>query len=182
MTNELRSKRQGPIAPFADAVAGLSIHDDRVKLGVKGSSLIGWAQRNGFSLPENLYDVSNAGDQGLIARVGSQEIILECPANDPLLTAMDEALAASDAGVYRIEQQVSTIELSGPNALRILAQTCAVTFATDPAGRIVYTRVAGVSCGIIVLEDQDGRTYRLWVDYTLTPYLWETLVEIARGL
>jgi sarcosine oxidase gamma subunit len=89
---------------------------------------------------------------------------------------------AADAGIYRIEQQFCTVELRGPNAPGILAQTCGVNFSAEPAGRIVYTRIAGVSCGVIVLDDQARRTYRVWVDYTLAPYLWETFVQIVREL
>ena len=58
----------------------------------------------------------------------------------------------------------------------------ACAFAKQPAGRIVFTRIAGVSCGILVLGEGADRFYRLWVDYTLAPYLWETLVEIVREM
>jgi hypothetical protein len=48
----------------------------------------------------------------------------------------------------------------------------------DPFANI-YTRIAGVSCGIIPFEESGQRLYRIWVDYTLAAYLWETLAEIA---
>jgi sarcosine oxidase gamma subunit len=31
-------------------------------------------------------------------------------------------------------------------------------------------------------EEAGQRVYRLWVDYSLAPYLWKTLAEIAAGL
>ena len=35
-------------------------------------------------------------------------------------------------------------------------------------------RVAGVSCAVLPRGDGEARTYRLWVDYSLAPYLWTT--------
>ena len=59
-----------------------------------------------------------------------------------------------------------------------MIQTCGVNFLQEPPNRIVYTRVAGASCGIIPTANK----YRIWIDYTLAPYLWETLSEIAHDL
>jgi sarcosine oxidase gamma subunit len=66
--------------------------------------------------------------------------------------------------------------------MRILLQTCGIDMAQESAGRIAYTRVAGVSCGIIPEVSGGERRYRLWCDYTLAPYLWENLVTILREL
>lgn len=156
--------------------------DDLVKLGLKGPGLDAWAQQHGFQLPSRLYDVAPVGEQGLLARVGAQEIILECPESDALLLAMEKALLVGDAGLYRIEQQSATFELAGEKAIPVLAQTCGVHFSHEPSGRIAYTRVAGVACGVIVLADNGQQTYRIWTDYTLSLYLWETFVEIIDGL
>jgi sarcosine oxidase gamma subunit len=91
-------------------------------------------------------------------------------------------LQTVDNGVYRIEQQSVTLVLAGDAALGVLAQTCGVDFVGELADRMVYTRVAGASCGVLPREEAGQRVYRLWVDYSLAPYLWKTLAEIAAGL
>jgi heterotetrameric sarcosine oxidase gamma subunit len=155
---------------------------DLVKLGVKGPGLDEWARRCDIALPEALYDTLPVGRDGVLARVGSGELILESAADDPLLGRFAEALQAADGEVYRIEQQSVTVVLSGECALGILAQTCGVDFAAESVGRIVYTRVAGAACAVLPREEDGQRAYRLWVDYSLAPYLWETLAEIALDL
>ncbi len=83
------------------------------------------------------------------------------------------------AEVYRIEQQSMTIELSGPRANRALAQTCGVDFSVEPTLKIIYTRLAGASCGIIPLGEKQQPVYRIWIDYTFGEYLWDVLGEIV---
>jgi len=160
----------------------LSHPAELVKLGVKGPKLTQWAQSHGIELPFTLYDAVGVGQRGLLVRVGGEEIILECEENDPWLAKFEKALDESCPDVYRIEQQSATIELSGKYANRVLAQTCGVNFSREPAARIVYTRVAGASCGIIAMEKNGQRIYRIWIDYTLTSYLWETLTEIVHDV
>ena len=75
-----------------------------------------------------------------------------------------------------------TLVLEGDEALGILAQTSGVDFVGELADRMVYTRVAGASCGVLPREETGQRVYRLWVDYSLAPFLWETLAEIAADL
>jgi sarcosine oxidase gamma subunit len=60
----------------------------------------------------------------------------------------------------------------------MLLQTCGVDMSAEPAGRIVFTRVGGVSCGLIPQGNGAERSYRVWCDYTLAPALWETLCSI----
>lgn len=155
---------------------------DLVKLGVKGPSLDAWAEQHEIELPADIYDILTVGQNGVLARVGTGELILECAPDDALLTQFESALHTVDTGVYRIEQQSVTLVLAGDAALGILAQTCGVNFAREPVGRMVYTRVAGASCGVLPQEQSGQRSYRLWVDYSLAPYLWKTLAEIAAGL
>ena len=92
---------------------------------------------------------------------------------------MEAALAAADRDGYRVEQQSLSLVLKGDAALVVLAQTCGMDWAREPTGRIAYTRVAGASCAVLPLADGDLRSYRLWVDYSLASYLWETLAQIA---
>lgn len=165
-----------------EVLAVLRHPTDRVKLGVKGPGLVAWAEQHEIELPVEVYDTLLVGQHGVLARVGTGELILECAPDDALLTRFESALQTVDTGVYRIEQQSVTLVLAGNAGLGVLAQTCGVNFANEPVGRMVYTRVAGASCGVLPQEQSGQRSYRLWVDYSLAPYLWETLAEIAAGL
>ena len=42
-----------------------------------------------------------------------------------------------------------TLVVQGDDAEGILAQACAVDLAREPAGRMVYTQVAGAACGVL---------------------------------
>jgi hypothetical protein len=179
------SIRRSPIAQLVESsketLKGLQYRGELVKVGVKGADLSAWAQKYQLEIPETFYDVLAVGVHGLLARVGAQEIVLECAEDDALLLTMEQALRAS-GNVYRIEQQSVTFELRGAQALPVLAQTCGVNLHREPPARIIYTRIAGVACGVIPMEESSERAYRIWVDYTLAPYLWETFVEIIREL
>ena len=152
-----------------------------VKLGVKGPGLVAWAGQHDIELPVEIYDTLVVGQNAVLVRVGTGELILQCVLKDELLTRFESALQTADTGVYRIDQQSVTMVLQGDAGLAVLAQTCGVNFASEPADRMVYTRVAGVSCGVLPGEQEGRRVYQLWVDYSLAPYLWETLAEIAAG-
>lgn len=151
-----------------------------VKLGVKGPGVNTWGQSLGLSLPTKLYDVQVIGTDGRVARVGTNEIIVEFPAANDLVTRMETSLQNAPAGVYRIEQQSRSLFLSGDKALQVFAQTCGVKMADEPHDRIIYTRVAGVSCGIIPLRIGAAVEYLIWVDPASAPYLGQTLATIAR--
>ena len=173
--------RRSPIA--ATLAEGISdsefVHPtDLIKIGIKGRALAQWAAALGIDFPPALYDTRPVGDHGLLARVGSGEIVLESLPNDPLLASLQRGLEQPSPGIYRVEQQAVTFELSGPHALGVFAQTCGLEIKACEPRRIVFTRVAGVSCGLIPLDRDGGVIYRFWVDYTFAPYLWNTLAEI----
>ena len=120
---------------------------------------------------------------GFWARVGAGELILECQAEDELWARLNAALEAAEVGVYRVEQQSVTLVVQGDDAEGILAQACAVDLAREPAGRMVYTQVAGAACASVAAVGAGGqRAYRLWVDYSLAAYLWEALAAIAADI
>ena len=108
-----------------------------------------------------------------MAAAGRRVVVLQ----DAIWERWQAALAEAATGVYEVPQQSVTLELSGPHAPRALARCCAVNFAGEPSATILYTRVAGVSCAVLPRGDGEARTYRLWVDYSLAPYLWTTLAE-----
>ena len=157
----------------------LSHRGELVKRGVKGPGVVAWAQRHHLPLPVARYAVLAVGDDGVVARTGEGELILECAPRDALWERWQAALAEPAAGVYEVPQQSVTVELRGARAPRVLALSCAVNLAAEPAATILYTRVAGVSCAVLPRGGDEARIYRLWVDYSLAPYLWTTLAEIS---
>ncbi|NKB70473.1 MAG: hypothetical protein GKR89_25670 [Candidatus Latescibacteria bacterium] len=156
--------------------AALAQRPELVKVGLKGPGVDAWAQNQDIDLPEALYACLPVGPDGVLARVGADELMLECSADEPLLARIEENLAAP--GVYRLDQQSLTLVLSGPQALAVLAQTCGLEMAREPDNRLVYTRVAGASCVILPRQEQGQQVYRLWIDCTQAQYMWETLSEI----
>lgn len=153
-----------------------------VKLGIKGPALQQWAQNHDITLPLHLYDTLPVGTDGILARVGNDELILECAPDDALLSHIETSLSETTAEVYRLDQQALTILLGGSAALPVLAQTCGIDFASEPAARMIYTRLAGTSCAVLPHNTTGQRLYRLWIDYSLAVYLWETLTEIITEL
>ena len=53
-----------------------------------------------------------------------------------------------------------TLVVQGDDAEGILAQACAVDLAREPAGRMVYTQVAGAACGVLPRGEDGQRAYR----------------------
>ena len=49
-----------------------------VKLGAKGPRLVEWAEQHVLALPARMYDTRPVGADGVLARVGTGELILEC--------------------------------------------------------------------------------------------------------
>lgn len=175
-TSPLRALVAAAPAPLREL---LSHPEDLVKRGVKGPGVVAWAQRHDLPLPATRYDVLPVGAAGVVARTGEGELILECTSYDALWERWLAALADSPSGVYDIPQQSVTLELSGPRAPHVLARSCALNLAAEPADAILYTRIAGVSATVLPRGVGEPRTYRLWVDYSLARYLWTTLAEIA---
>ena len=182
--NDTRTSPLGALVAAASApVRELLSHPaELAKRGVKGPGVVAWAQRHGLPLPATRYAVLPVGAAGVVARAGEGELILECTPQDALWERWQAALAEAPAGVYVIPQQSVTLELSGPRAPQVLARSCAVNLAEEPAERILYTRVAGVSCAVLPRGEGEPRSYRLWVDYSLAAYLWTALAEITGDL
>ena len=108
---------------------------------------------------------------------------MECQPEDELWARLNAALEAVEAaGVYQVEQQSATLVVQGDDAEGILAQACAVDLAREPAGRMVYTQVAGAACAVLPHGADGQYAYRLWVDFSLAAYLWEALAAIAEDI
>ena len=183
----MTATRQSPIAHLvaaAPAAVQAALHHpvDTVKIGAKGPRLVEWAEQHALGLPARIYDTRPVGTDGVLARVGAGELILECRPQEVLWARLNAALDAAEAGVYRVEQQSATLVVRGHATAGIWAQACAVDLARAPAGRMVYTEVAGAACAVLPRNEDGQRAYRLWVDYSLAAYLWEALAAIVADI
>ncbi len=115
-------------------------------------------------------------------RLGVDEFFLEdniANTNLPLLAA---EINSHEGDVFRVEHQEATFVLTGHRSLEVLAQTCGINVAEAMPDQVVFTRVAGVSCGIFPERHRDTTLYRLWVDPSYAAYVWETVLEICDSL
>ncbi len=146
------------------------------------------------ALPAEVLRVLPLKSGGLIARTGRTEFFLEdAPAGGGrpnVVAPLTEALLNDpQPGVYTALRQDASFLLSGDEAPAVLLQTCGFDFrqpgfgpspSPDQATVMVMTRVAGVSAWVVHRAIHGNAAYQLWADGTLGPYLWETLLKVAR--
>jgi len=87
-------------------------------------------------------------------------------------------------GVYPVTRQDAALVLTGMSVNELLVQTCNVDFQAWRLEQrtVVMTSMVGVSVLILWYPLKHESCYRIWCDGTFGPYLWETLLEIAREL
>ena len=158
------------------------------RVGLKGPDAIEWARAQGIPVPDEIYGWTRAAGGGLSVRVGSGELFLE----GPHAAAAEEGLAGAPSGTacWPVRREDAAFLLCGERALDVLAQACSYDFR-GAAGTFVMTRVAMVSCSILVegglaercLAEGDAGgapVYHLWTAASYGPYLWDELHAIVR--
>lgn len=196
------AEREGAVRPvhFGDpeaeaAIAPVLALADRgtiPRIGLKGPDAIGWARAQGIPVPDAIYGWTRAAGGGLSVRVGSGELFLE----GPHAAAVEEALEGVPSGTacWPVRREDAAFLLCGERALEVLAQACSYDFR-GAAGTFMMTRVAMVSCSILVeggladggLAEVDGEedaaggpVYHLWAAASYGLYLWDELLAIVR--
>lgn len=149
------------------------------KLCVKDPAAADWLRGNGIDVPGEVYAGTTLADGGLTVRTGGSEFFLESGLSATSVPELADRLGASAAGCCRVERQDATLLVRGPRSAELFAQTCGVELPAAPARRLIYTRVAGVNCGIWPEEIAPRPAFRLWCDASLAESLWESLEEIA---
>jgi sarcosine oxidase subunit gamma len=170
-------------AAEARALTSLGICDvsGLQKLGVKGPDAAAWLHSVGIDVPAKILGSDPLPEGGVIVRFGRDEFFLEDGITNAALPKLTTKADSHRGDLYRIEHDEATFLLVGDRANKVLAQTCGINFGEVAAQRILFTRVAGVSCGILP-ESANVSTYRLWFDPSYAVYLWTTLVEICESL
>jgi len=149
------------------------------KLGVKGTGAAGWLAEQGLKVPEKVYASAPLEAGGLVVRLGADEFLIEAGSLDGSLSALRERMPDDALHVAPVVREDAALLLAGPRATELLLQTCGYEFAKSQDRRLVYTRIAGVSCGVLPQQILGNQGYRIWFDPSYALYLWETLVEIA---
>ena len=152
------------------------------KLGLKGADAETWLDHKGLEVPSDVFACGALPGSGVIARLGADEFFLEDGITNATLPAFAARIDSHKGRLVRVEHQEATFLLTGRRAIEALAQTCGINFREVTSNNVVFTRVAGVSCGVMPETIRELPAYRLWVDSSYAVYLWETLLEICDSL
>jgi glycine cleavage system aminomethyltransferase T len=150
------------------------------RMSVKGPDSLAWSGQAGIPIPENLYGCRPLADTGLVIRTDRQEVFLEDGPGSPRVSEFERQLSSqlSTAGVCWVRRQDASFQLTGARCNAVLRETCGVDFTQPPDG-VVMTRVAGVSCMVLPFQAEATPAFRLWLDPSYGPYLWDALLEIV---
>lgn len=164
---------------FANGKPGAVVfvdHSLTPRYGCKGKGAAQWLQSLGLPLPAAPNRWLPLAEEGLIARLGMQEFLID--GNADVVARLQASPPPAD--VAAVLRQDAALELSGPGLSELLLQTCAVDFAAlDLAEQpVVLTRMTGV--GVTVIPG--ASSYRIWCDGTYGAALWESLYAVAADL
>lgn len=152
------------------------------KFGVKGRNAGTWLAEQGVDVPPEIYQSRGLDDGGVAVRLGRDEFLLESGLRCETVPELATRFRSAVRRLFRVEHQEATFLLVGSRANEVLAQTSGVNFRQVQEGKLVFTRVAGVSCGILPSTIHNVFAHRLWVDPSYALYLWEVLVTIVEEL
>jgi len=152
------------------------------KLGVKGRDSQSWLESQQVEVPQRVYESCHLADGGFVVRLATDEFLLESGIANESVPALTAQLDSASGSVYSVARQEATFLLIGLSAVDVLAQTCGIDFHQAVRQRLVMTRVAGASCGVLPDPVADIWACRLWIDCSYASYLWEALVEISDSL
>lgn len=151
------------------------------RFGVKDPNAHRWLEDQGIDVPEtaNSWTTAHNG-QGLIARLGRTEFLVEDTPEGSVTESLDNVLDSGAPCIYPVQRQDAAFVLMGERSVEVMRQVCGVDFDSldQEAQPVVLTRVAVISA-VVMPEWEDGiQTFRIWCDAPYGMYLWEELHEI----
>ena len=152
------------------------------RLGLKGPEVSRWLRDQSITVPVDVLSAAPIDSGAWIARLGAAEFLIEGTADNDFVSHLWKKLSPLPMGVFPIVRCDATFVLSGRDAHLALAQTCAIDFSTALSQRVIFSRVAGVSCGILPEVSGSAIKHRLWVELSYAAYLWNTLTSIVIDL
>lgn len=151
------------------------------RLAVKGPRAVAFLSEQGLAVPEDILHWRELAGGGLVGRTGAAEVFVESGMHTNWFHRLETALAVRSEGVYRVWREDACLLLLGSRAEAVLAQTCPLDWQAE-GDRLVFTRLAGVSCMALHRQLFGRKCWQIWVDNTYAPYLWEKLLSIVREL
>jgi sarcosine oxidase subunit gamma len=135
----------------------------------------------GAPLPQECGATSYAGPFSVFW-LGPDEWLVVCPPDtEPVVPALLEALGDQPGSVVDVSANRTTVELSGPGALRVLETGCPLDLhpRSFAPGRAVTTTVGPVP---VLLWQVDADTYRLFPRSSFADYLTRWLLDAMAEL
>lgn len=150
------------------------------RVGLQGKGVASWLSEQGVNAPASVLSVETLEGHGRIARTGECEFFLESTVDD-FLAGLESRIPTEDRPVYQVTRDEVTWLLRGPLAPEVMTQMCAIDLRSEATNRLIYTRVAGVSCAV-VSEAEELPTFRFWVDRSYADYLFGTIAGIVKEM
>lgn len=172
-------------APGALPPVWLADTSYRFRFGFKGAGAPDWCAKQGLPLPPGANRFALLAGGGLIGRLAFTEFYVEHESEETvaaLVRALGRGCQTTGGGVYPVPRRDAGIVLGGALAQDVLLQTCNVNFAALDLGSspLIMTTIVGVAVTVFPLIEEAGTRYRMACDPTFAPYLWATLLGIAR--
>jgi len=157
------------------------------RMGVKGPRAEAWLRGEdmvigqGMNVPGGVNTWTRTADGVLIARLGRSEFFLEDALGGTVVERC-RAILAPGPGLYPVLRQDAALVLAGPRLNDLLVQVCSVDFKSQRTHDPVVTMTSMIGVSVLALWDHAAAVpmLRIWCDGTFGPYLWETLLGIAR--
>lgn len=187
MNNDLLRQQDGMRSPFTLAddantthlgIADLSF---LTRFGVKGAGAAAWLESQGISIPERPNTWCPLHEEGIVARLGRNEFLIEDSLHSNVAPRLAESCQQPPAKVYPVLRQDLAIALCGTEINQLLLQTCSINFSALSLNQspVILTSMVGVA---VIVIPQTEQHYRIWCDGTFGAYLWRTLLAIASEL
>ena len=147
--------------------------------GVKGRGSETWLNEQSLDIPSDLFGATLT-NASIVMRFGAADFMVVDNEGGALISRLRASMKSVSAEVYETPHEEVCFDLVGDHAVALFAQTCALPIAEAPSMRVIFTRVAGVTCVILPLMNGGERVYKIWVDRSYANYLWKTLSEIVK--
>lgn len=155
-----------------------------VRVGLKGPGAAEFLKSHGIVIPPSANQWVPIGAHALVSRLGRTEFLIEDETISTRIEDLRTALLSPPEGVYPVPRSDCALALIGSRVNELFVQTCNVDFSAQRASDHIVTLTQMVGLSVTVLHDTESSQprWRIWCDGTFGPYLWETLIEIAKEL
>lgn len=154
----------------------------RQRFGCKGPEATPWLESMGFTVPSAVNSHALDARNILVARLGASEFLVEAmsPSSRPVIAVRERFPVP---GVYPVIRQDAAFILGGPRATDLLLETCSYPFAGETNNSlVVMTSMIGVGVTVVPRRAREATEFNVWCDPSFGPYLWSTLVGIAKEM